>query len=940
MPLFARTRSFLQNLFSSRRVEADLDHEVRSHFEMLKEEKIRDGMSADEAQRAARIELGGMEQIKEQVRAVRIGNWLHAVLADGRFAVRQFRKSPAFTSVAVLTLALGIGANTAIFSLVDTILLRSLPVRDPQRLVVFKWNAQDSPKTKGYSSYMACPPTQLGALTPRTASTPEKGGEHGCAFSYPMFEKFSSLRQMFPKITALGGVTQLNMIHKGRATIVRAELVTGEFFETLGVEPALGRVFEPSDDLLESAPVAVLGYGFWQRSFGGDPGVVGRAIVLNEVPVTIIGVAPQQFPSLDPGTERAMWLPVSLQSTLQIKRLFSASSGNHPTTDSGDDIWWLYVVARLAPGVEQSQAQAAADVLFRNDVLRSTGSLVLFKSTDAPQLTLMAAPDAVVETHDRYSRTLMFLMFSVCMVLLIACANVAGLMLARSAARRREFAVRTALGAGRGRLARQLLTESLLLAMIGGALGVLLANWTVHALVVLMSSRGFWPSHLVAQLDLRILVFTAAASICAGMLLGLAPILRSTRVDLNAALKENTWVFRSGILPGRWLNLGNILVVAQVALSILVLVGAGLLVRTIGNLESIDPGFNTRNLLLFGIDPTLNGYRDTQTRTLYSELQDRLAAMPGVLSVSYSFDPLLSGNLWSTSFQVMGNGIDRRGQTDAFLVGPRFFETVHIPLLAGRTFTPADCTSDDTATVTPVIVNQAFIRQNFTNENPLGRHLRGLKSEETDSEIVGIVGDARNQGLRRDVTATVYVPQKEGSTTFEVRSLADPTALIPAIRDAVAQLDGHLPIFGVKTQSEQIERSLFQEKLIARLSGFFASLSLTLSCIGVYGLLSYEVVRRTSEIGIRMALGARSHDVLWFLVRRGVVLAAVGIAIGIVTASELTQYLASLLYGVRPIDPLTFVAVPALLMLVAVLASYIPARRAARVDPTVALRYE
>jgi hypothetical protein len=303
-----------------------------------------------------------------------------------------------------------------------------------------------------------------------------------------------------------------------------------------------------------------------------------------------------------------MWLPVSLQSTLQIKRFFSASSGNHPTMRSGDDIWWLYVVARLAPGVERQQAQVAAEVLFRNDVLPSTGSFALFKSTDAPQLALMAAPDAVVETRDRYSRTLMFLMFSVYMVLLIACANVAGLMLARSAARQREFAVRMALGAGRNRLVRQLLTESLLLATIGGALGVVLANWTVHALVVLMSARGFWPSHLVVHLDLRILVFTAAASIFAGMLLGFTPILRSTRLDLNAALKENTWVVRSGILPRRWLNLGNLLVVTQVALSILVLVSAGLLVRTIGNLESIDPGFNTRNLLLFGIDPTLNGY--------------------------------------------------------------------------------------------------------------------------------------------------------------------------------------------------------------------------------------------------------------------------------------------------------------------------------------------
>jgi predicted permease len=939
MPLFVKARSFLRNLFSSRSVDKDLDLEVHSHFNMLTEENIRAGMSPDEAQRAARIELGGIEQVKEQVREQRLGNWLHSVFSDARFSLRQLHKNPGFTAVALLTLALGIGANTAIFSLIDTVLLRSLPVRDPERLVVFKWTAHDSPNTKGYSSYMACPPTNAGALTPRTASTSDKSGEHGCSFSYPMFQQFSSLNQIFAQVTALGGITQLNLVNNGPPRIVGAELVSGEFFETLGVQAALGRALEPPDDTEGSPPVAMLGYGYWQRAFGGDPAVIGKTVFLNETPVTIVGVAPQQFPSLDPGTERALWLPLSLQQRLQIKRLFGKGNGNHPSVHSGEDNWWVYVVARLAPGVTLKQAQSAADAVFRNDVLQDQGSRRLFKTEDAPRIALMAGPEAIVETHDRFSKTLTILMFAVCIVLLIACANVAGLMLARSAVRQREFAVRVALGAGRMRLARQLLTESVLLSMVGGTLGTFLAYWSMPALVAFMSRGGYWPGHLVIRLDLRILVFTAIASVLAGIFLGFAPILRSTRVDLNTALKENTWAFPGGMLRASWLNFANALVVAQVALSILILVGAGLLVRTLGNLQSIDPGFSTRNLLLFGIDPTLNGYSDVQTRALYSELQARLSAMPGVISVSYSFDSLLDGNLWSTSFYVVGRAVERRGLTDGLMVGPKFFETVHIPLLAGRTFTLADFTSE-TGTVMPVVVNQAFVRQNFANENPLGRHLRGFGSDDPFGEIVGIVGDARDQSLRREVTATMYVPQERESTTFEVRTAADPSALIPAIRDAVAQIDGNLPIYSIDTQFEQIERSLFQERLIARLSGFFGGLSLILSCIGLYGLLSYEVARRTSEIGIRMALGARPRNVLWLLVGQGAVLAAVGITIGVAAASLVTRYLASLLYEVRPIDPFVFAAVPVSLMLVALAASYLPARRATRVDPMIALRYE
>ena len=502
-------------------------------------------------------------------------------------------------------------------------------------------------------------------------------------------------------------------------------------------------------------------------------------------------------------------------------------------------------------------------------------------------------------------------MIAVSLVLLVACANVAGLMLARSATRQRELAVRLALGAGRARIARQLLTESLLLSLAGGTSGILLAYWSVQSLAAFMSRGGFWPSHLSVQLDLRVLVFTVAASVFTGILFGLAPAFRGMRMDLTPALKESPAALATRASAKQWLNLGSGLVVAQVAFAILALSGAGLLVRTLENLKSINPGFDTQNVLLFSIDPTLNGYTDAQIYGLYSQLQQRLEGLPGVLLASYSFDPLLSGDIWSSSFKIEGDAQDTQHMTDALQVGPKFFETLHIPVLAGRTLSPNDFNSARGSTWCPTVVNEAFARQFFKEQTPLGRSISGLG-----------------------------VPQKEGSATFEVRTIANPETIIPSVRSIVSQLDNNLPLFDVKTQSAQIEGSLFQERLIARLSSFFGGLSLLLACIGLYGLLSYEVARRTREIGVRMALGARPSDVLRLIVSQGVVLSAAGVTLGILASLGATRYLASLLYGVHPFDLLTFAAVALLLGVVALAACFLPARRAMRVDPMVALRHE
>jgi predicted permease len=914
----------VQSFFRRTRLDRELDAELRSHLEMAVERNLAQGMSSEQAHRQALLDFGGLEQTRQIYRERRGLPFLDALLQDLRFAFRMLRKSPGFTTVSVLTLALGIGANTAIFSLIDAVLLRSLPVHDPQQLVVFQWTAHHSPTTKGLYSYMSCPP-------------PNASTEHGCSFSYPMFEQFQSLQEEFSGVTALCGNVGLNLRGNGPASFVQGEMVSGDFFDTLGIGAALGRTFAPSDDKTGAPPVAVLSYGYWQRTFGGDPAVVGRTIWLNNSPVTIVGVAAKDFPGLDPAQVRPIWLPISLSQRIGMD-LFGSVSGDHPSLQAGDDIWWVYVVARLRDGISLGQAQAAVDAVFRNDVRDKTNEL--FKTADAPRLVLMPAPQAISGLREQFSTPLAILMTAVGMVLLVACANVAGLMLARSATRQRELAVRLALGAGRKRIARQLLTESLLLSLAGGASGILLAYWSVESLVAFMSRGGLWPSHLNVHLDLRVLVFTVAASVLTGILFGLAPASRGMRLNLTPALKESLAAFASGASPRQRLNLGSGLVVAQVALAILALSGAGLLVRTLENLKSINPGFDTRNILLFTMDPSLNGYTSRQTRSLYSQMLQRIEAIPGVVSATYSFDSLLSGNYWDTSFRIEGETQNLQHETLGLAAGPKFFETMGIPLIAGRVFTPQDFSLSPDSEWQPAVINEAFARSFFKDQNPLGRRISGVGRQGTSHQVVGIVGDTKFRALRREIAPTLFVPAGGGEAVFEVRTAVDPRTVIPAVRSIVSELDKDLPLLSLKTEAEQIARSLFQERLIARLSSFFGGLSLLLACIGLYGLLSYEVARRTREIGVRMALGARPSDVLRFIVAQGIALSAAGAVLGILGALGVTRYLRSLLYGVRPFDPLTFLSVALLLGFVALAACYIPARRASRVDPMVALRYE
>jgi len=1000
----------------SKRMMEELEQDIRDHIERETQDNIERGMPPEEARYAAVRKFGNVTRVKEETREVWSLVWVEQLLQDIHFGLRMLRKSPGFAAVAILTLALGIGANTAIFSLIDAVMLRSLPVENPSQLVLLQWGARNAPNIHGYMTSGDCPMNlRPGAANPT-----------GCSFSEPMFREIAQANA-FSATAAFANSGRLNLTGNGPATVINGQLVSGDFFRTMGLKATAGRLFDAADDTPSAAPVAVLNYGYWQSAFGGSRNVVGHTIELNNVPFTIVGVAEQRFTGITPGSDYDVWLPLS-----DAQRITDPMRWQNRSGDVSD--WWLTIIGRLKPGTQLAQTQAAVSGLFRNEMLHgsvplfhagepvgpptprqgapagggaqlrremlsggapgpaggkgstglpapsqsggnkpfilpapqgapptdrqiapevSTGPRTLSTVADNPQVTLVPAQTGLTGARTQYSNPLYVLMLAVGIILLIACANVAGLILARAAARQKEMAVRLALGAGRARVVRQLLTESVILSVLGGVLGILFAYWGAHAIISFVSSNQTRPLGFATGVDLRVLGFTMAVSLLTGILFGIAPTFRGARVDLTPALKEGERSSASsGHASGKWLSIGNALVVTQVALAIVVLVGAGLLVRTLQNLRSVDVGFDSRNILIFGIDPTLIGYKGPQVDAFYRDLQGRLSEIPGVKSVSYSMGPLLSGGLMITMFHWPGTPQDQNSEADVLPVGPNFFETLHIPFLAGRGFNASDfklsasnSEAIPTSAATPVIVNQVFVEKYLGKEYPLGKRF-GQSAGDANGraspgyEIIGLVRDAKYSDLRREIHAMMYMPQSVGGASFELRTAADPQAILPAVREVVAQVNTNLPLFDVKTESEQIDRLLFQERLVARLSGFFGLLALVLACVGLYGLLSYEVSRRTREIGIRMALGAHPGSVLKLVLRQGIVLAIVGAGVGIGVALGVMRYLTSMLYDVHANDPLTMIAVAVLLTIVALAACYLPARRAMQVDPMVALRYE
>jgi predicted permease len=935
----------------------ELQDEIQSHLEMAKRERVERGEDKREAERAARREFGNVGLVKDVTRTVWGWRWIEDFIEDARYGIRTLGKNPGFTAIAVLTLALGIGANTAIFSLIDAALLRSLPVHDSDQLVLLEWHANKEPKRLSSSSYGDC----------RQQRTKTAAG--GCSLSQPFFEKVRAQNAFFSNVAAFAWADRLNLSGNGAPKMInQVGFVSGEYFETLGVQPAVGRLIGPDDLAPSATPTIVLSYNYWRTEFGGSPTAVGKTVLINKVLCTVIGVAEPRFDALSPGNAFEAWIPLSVQPRLELP---------WDNREVDPAYWWLVVVGRLKPGTLPAQAQAAVSTIFTNDT--SGGEKPMFKAEDGAAISLTPAEQGLSGNRSDISAPLYVLLLAVGIVLLIACANVAGLLLSRAAARQKEMAVRFALGASRPRILRQLLTESLMLSIAGGAVGILFATWCVASIAAFMATTNDGLSSFRPDINPRVLLFTSAVSIATGIIFGLAPAFRGMRVDLTPVLKEGSGgnVQGSRAARGR-LGAGNWLVVVQIALSIVVLAGAGLLMRTLQNLKSINPGFDTQNILTFRMDPSLIGYKRADGNVFYHQLLERVAAIPGVTSASYSWIPLLGGGLWTTSFHLEGTPKDEQADTDILPIGPDFFKTMRIALLDGREFNPADFTraqavdeaqaaqreqtvaklkpgskpvsnpsSISSIGPVPAIVNQTFMRKYFPKANPLGLRFGQAQanpdtgdSENPGWEIVGVVADAKYNSLRRDVDPTIYFPNSGGTVSFSLRTATDPTSFVPLIRSIVHQMDSNLPLFRIKTVSQQIDQQVFKERLIARLAGFFGALALVLACIGLYGLVSYEVARRTREIGIRTALGAERQDVLRLVLAQGMRLAIAGAVVGIALALGLTRYAKSLLFGVGAADPLTFAAVTALLIGVTLLACYVPARRATRVDPVVALRYE
>ena len=905
----------LRAIWKRSQLDRDLQEEVAFHLSMREQKLCEAGKQPKEAHYAARRAFGNTAKLMEDTRTLWTFCWLENLGQDLRYGIRALRKNPLFSAVGVLTLALGIGANTAMFSLLDQVVLRLLPVTHPEQLVIVRETGNHFANSYG--------PNRI---------------------SWPMFEDlrdnnqvFSGMFCRFPAFVAIG--------YRGQPAQIQAEMVSGSYFPILGVGAALGRTIAPDDDATpDSRPVVVLSYSFWRSYFDGDRTIVGRTISLNSYAMTVIGVAQPGFDGVDPGVPAKVFVPIMMKTEMT------------PHSDGLKDrrrrLDWVAAYGRLKPGVSLEQAQLSLQPLMHSILEMEVQQPEFARSATTAedrQMFLRNRAELLPGSENglrEYMRTpLWILVVLTGAVLLLACANLANLLLARAIAREREFAVRMAIGAGKARLVRQLLVESLLLASWGTILGLALAFLADRILL-----RIYLPADTAAEFavspipDGRVLLFVVAVMLLTSLAFGLFPAVRGSRAEITLSLKD-----RSSAVSAGSISLRRMLVGIQMSLSLLLLFGAGLFVRTLRNLENQGPGFPTDHLLRFSIDPSLNGYSDEETKSFYERLNVNLQTMPGVTSVGFSALPLLKGVAWQNA--VLGKdfeGAPNEKQPVLNAVGPGYFATLGIPILAGRDFTMHDDVrpsgSNEWANAG---INESFAKQYFPGRDPLGQRfglVNDMAPTNPDIEVVGVIPDRKYRDLRETPPAQAYFPYFQGGhfrfMNIYLRTQGDPRRIENEVRERMRQFDPHVPVVGLQTVNEQIGISLRTERLVASLSAVFGGLATLLAAIGLYGVMAYTVTRRTREFGLRVALGALQGDVIWLVMRDVLILIAAGLIVGVPLALALSTLVRSQIFGLGPHDPLTLVSSILALALIACAAGLIPALRASRVDPLQSLRNE
>ena len=888
----------LRSLFRRGAAEAELEEELAFHLERETEKLVRSGLPPAEARRRARMSIGGASQIKEDVRAEWIWRWCDDLAQDVRYALRALRQSPTFSTVAVLSLALGIGANTAIFSILNAVILKPLPVLEPERLAHVYSNEQQ-----------------------------------GIVYTYAIWEQIRDQQDVFSSAFAYSQ-NDFDLAEGGERRPAKGIYASGDYFRTLGVLPASGRLFNSNDDRRGAPPVAVLSYGFWQRTYGGDPQIVGRTIRLNGHPFEIVGVTPREFFGMDIGFTFDVIVPLTSEAIID---------SEHPSLDERSN-WWLTIDARLKPGVTFTQASAR---------IRDLSPAIYRAAVDPRQPrdsqegfatnVLHARPAAGLSyVRDAYSKSLMVLMGIAGLVLLIACVNIANLLLARAAARGREIAIRLAVGASRGRLVRQLLTESVVLSLVGAFCGALLARWFGPAVVAMISLQRQSISLDLAP-DLRVLAFTTGAGILTGILFGFAPAVRATRSSTSEALKTTG---RSATLRQRGFSLVRMLVVTQVGLSLLLLVGAGLFVGTLRNLSAQAMGFRSEGVLLVSADLRSTRVPMQQQRAVANELLTHVRAIPSVEAAAISAVTPISGGAWMWPVKAATKSGGRKQVPVYFnLVTPGYFETLQTPLLHGRDFGPGDVKSSPKV----AIINETAARELFPGEDPVGKVYYDATMDhdqkEFTVEVIGVAADAKYDSLRKAPPVTIYIPVTQDPSpmpspgTLEVRFSGSPSSVVSGVKEAARALDSKISL-DFHFLSAQVAAAMMQERLVATLASFFGVLALILASAGLYGVVSYGASRRRNEMAIRLALGSTRGNVLRLILRDLAVLVLVGVPLGLGAALGSARFVRSMLFGLTPEDPKTLAAATAILLAVAGIAGYLPARRAARLDPVVTLREE